>query len=395
MEPGEDLAQEEGAEAAGGRSTESGMHLKSFFAATVEAALAEGSRELGPEAMIVQSRRSPAEWRHLGEYEVVLAVSTPPAARTSRPAAANPVPAPGDPLARELAELRRQLDGMRRSLSRSAVSAPRWLAPSSQAAEIFSVLVAAEVELELAQQIAEAVAARLGPLPVDPEIARRAARVELESRFAVDASLGRPGADCRVVALAGPPGSGKTTSLVKLAAQWGLKARRPVMLVSADYHRIGAADQLRTFAAILGMAYESVESPAALAQVLRQHAGKELILIDTPGLAAAEMDQGHDLARFLAGRPECDTHLVLSASMKSADITRAVDRFAIFQPAKLLFTRLDETDSWGPILSEAARTHKPISFLATGQQIPEHLEPATQSRLTEQLLPAAEARAAA
>jgi flagellar biosynthesis protein FlhF len=394
VEP-EDLAPDENGEADGGRSTESGMHLKSFFAATVEAALAAGSRELGPEAMIVQSRRSPSEWRHLGEYEVVLAVTTPPAARASRPAAADAVPAPGDPLARELAELRRQLDGMRRSLSRSAVSAPRWLAPSSQAAEIFSVLVAAEVELELAQQVAEAVAARLGPLPVDPEMARRAARVELESRFSVDASLGRPGADCRVVALAGPPGAGKTTTLVKLAAHWGLKARRPVMLVSADYHRIGAADQLRTFAAILGMAYESVESPAALAQVLQQHAGKELILIDTPGLAAAEMDQGHDLARFLAARPECDTHLVLSASMKSADITRAVDRFAIFQPAKLLFTRLDETDSWGPILSEAARTHKPISFLAAGQQIPEHLEPATQSRLTEQLLPAAEARAAA
>ena len=396
MEPGGRQATEADAEAVDGRGAETGMHLKSFFAPTVETALAQGSRELGPEAMIVQSRRSPPEWRHLGECEVVLAVTAPPVARTvSRPAMGDPASAPGDPLTREMAELRRQLDGMRRSLSRSAVSAPRWLAPSSQAAEIFSALVAAEVELELAQQVAEAVAARLGPVAVDAEIARRAARLELESRFSVDASLGRTGADCRVVALAGPPGSGKTTTLVKLAAQWGLTARRPVMLVSADNHRIGAADQLRTFAGILGMAYESVESPAALAQVLRQHAGKELILIDTPGLAAAEMDQGHDLARFLAARPECDTHLVLSASMKSADITRAVDRFAIFQPAKLLFTRLDETDSWGPILSEAARTHKPISFLAAGQQIPEHLEPATLSRLTEQLLPPAEARAAA
>lgn len=380
----------------------SGMHLKSFFAATVEAALAEGSRELGPEALIVQSRRTPSEWRHLGECEVVLASAASPtaasptaapAALASRSAVADPALA--DPLARELAELRRQLDGMRRSLSRSAVSVPRWLAPSSQAAGIFSVLVAAEVELELAQEIAEAVAARLGPLAVDPEIARHTAQAEIESRFSVDATLGRPGADCRVVALAGPPGSGKTTTLVKLAARWGLQARRPVLLVSADPHRIAAADQLRTFAGILGMAYESVESPAALAQVLRQHAGKELILIDTAGLAAAEMDQAQDLARYLAGRPECDTHLVLSASMKSADITRAVDRFQIFRPAKLLFTRLDETESWGPILSEAARTGVPISFLATGQQIPEHLEPATQSRLTEQLFPAGESRAAA
>ncbi len=284
---------------------------------------------------------------------------------------------------------------MRRSLSRSAVAAPRWLAPSSTAVEIFSALVAAEVELELAQQIAEAVAARLGSAAADPAAARHAAEREIESRFSVDATLGRPGADCRVAALVGPPGSGKTTTLVKLAARWGLEARRPLLLVSADYHRIGAAEQLRSFAAILGMAYESVENPAALAQVLRQHGGKELILIDTPGLAAAEMDQGQDLARFLGGRADCDTHLVLSASMKSADITRAVDRFQVFQPAKLLFTRLDETESWGPILSEAARTRKPISYLATGQRIPEHLEAATEKRLTGQLFPAGESRAAA
>src|SRR5713101_4381029 len=78
MEPYEDRAPEEGDEAAARPGAETGMHLKSFFAATVEAALAEGSRELGPEAMIVQSRRSPAEWRHLGAHEVVLAVTTPP-----------------------------------------------------------------------------------------------------------------------------------------------------------------------------------------------------------------------------------------------------------------------------------------------------------------------------
>src|SRR5437660_1389715 len=94
---------------------EPGMHLKSFFAATIEAALAEGGRELGPEALIVQSRRTPAEWRHLGECEVVLAVAAAAPATASRAASGERSPGADDPLARELAELRRQLDGMRRS----------------------------------------------------------------------------------------------------------------------------------------------------------------------------------------------------------------------------------------------------------------------------------------
>jgi flagellar biosynthesis protein FlhF len=73
--------------------------------------------------------------------------------------------------------------------------------------------------------------------------------------------------------------------------------------------------------------------------------------------------------------------------MKSADITRAVDRFEVFRPAKLLFTRVDETQALGPVLNEAARTGKPVSFLASGQRIPEDLEPATKQRILERVLP--------
>ena len=358
------------------------MHVKSFFAATVEAALAEGSRELGPEALLVESRKAPPEAQHLGAYEVVLAVASRPPGTAPGAAAGSG----GAPFARELAELRRQMDAMQRTIAHAAVARPQWLAPSSATAALYTALVEREVDPSIAGQIAEAVAKRLGEGAGDTRRAFDLAACELASRLAVDATLGGKG-ERVVAALVGPPGAGKTTTLVKLAVAYGLAARRPAVLISADSHRIAAAEQLRAYAAILGVAFELAETPRALAQALELHRAKDLILIDTPGLAAGEMDQGMDLAAFLASRPQVDTHLVLSASMKSADLTRAVERFEPFRPAKLLFTRLDETATLGPVLNEVVRTGKPVSFLTTGQQVPEHLLPATAERIADLLLP--------
>jgi len=195
----------------------------------------------------------------------------------------------------------------------------------------------------------------------------------------------------------GPSGSGKTTTLVKLAVQYGLAGRRPVLLLSVDTFRIAAAAQLRSFAAILGVGLQVLENVGALAQAIQENRGKDLILIDTPGFGPADMEADCGLAQFLSSRSDIDTHLVLSSSMKAADVTRMVDRFEIFRPQRLLFTRLDETESLGPIFNEAARTGKPLSFFANGQRIPEDLEAVTWDRLVEGLLgtPASQAASVA
>jgi flagellar biosynthesis protein FlhF len=162
---------------------------------------------------------------------------------------------------------------------------------------------------------------------------------------------------------------------------YGLAGRRPPLLLSIDTYRVAAVEQLRAYAAILGVAFQVVETPAALAQAIEENRGKELILIDTPGLGFRDLDWGTALAHFLSTRQDIDTQLVLPGSMKPADLTRVVDAFEMFGPQRLIFTKIDETGSYGPLVNEAVRTGKPISFLATGQRIPEDLETASPARL--------------
>jgi len=382
------------------------MRIKSYFAAAVEDAMAQARQELGPEAMLVNSRKAPPEARHLGEYEVVFAAENAPGQAEGAAAQVQLQGGNADRLAIDVASLKNELEGMRRALVRSAFAPARWSGVSPTVSEAYAALAAQEVLPSLAREIVEAAEARVSAARTTvPRAAqseekaswRQALVEEVRSRFTVEPSLGRGESPPRVAALVGPSGSGKTTTLVKLAVQYGLASRRPVLLLSVDTFRIAAAAQLRSFAAILGVGLQVLETVGALAQAIEENRGKDLILIDTPGFGPADMEADCGLAHFLSSRSDIDTHLVLSSSMKAADVTRMVDRFEIFRPQRMLFTRLDETESLGPIFNEAARTGKPLSFFANGQRIPEDLEAVTWDRLVERLLgtPASQAASVA
>jgi flagellar biosynthesis protein FlhF len=314
------------------------MKLKSYFSSTVEAAMEMARKELGDEALLVNARPATPETRYLGAYEVVFGVV---------PAAPPPEPAPvlvSDDLRGELADLRRQIE-------RLMLSAGEPPAPS----------------VEPPPPVEEA------PPPIADQLAL----------LRTDSHLGKPGAARSVVAFVGPPGAGKTTTLIKLAARYGLAQRKRTQIVTADVNRIAAADQLRTLAAILGIPCEVADTPHALSQHLDAPVSRDLILIDTPGFAFREMDDAAELAETLVSRSEIDVHLVLPASMKPADMSRMLDSYAMFHPSKLIFTRLDETAAYESLVREAVDRNLAISFLCTGQKIPDDIEEASVDRLTD------------
>jgi len=353
------------------------MTLKSFFGTGIKAALDQARMEMGPEAMLVSSRPAPPEARHLGDYEVVVATTTDPPG----PVAPQRIERP-EPFANGIAQLERKLDQVAAAITRATLGEPAR-AGAPEISQACAALVRNEVDPDLVGEIAMSLrAVGSGASPAELELALRA---EVTGRLKVDPTLGRPDGRPRIVALAGPCASGKTTTLVKLAVRYGLGMHRPVHVISMDSYRVAACEQLRSYAAILGIGFQALETTGALAQALEEHSNKDLVLIDTPGFGPRDFDASQDLAQFLASRPEIDTHLVLTASMRSADLSRVVDRYEAFRPAKLLFAKLDETGTFGPILNLMVRTGKPVSFLASGQQIPEDLEPATEERVLDLL----------
>lgn len=371
------------------------MIIKSYFADSVEAAMAEASRQLGPDAMLLYSRESPPETRHLGRYEVVfsLAPEAPaPAvprdetgARKAPRASTREEPDQMEQLAVELAHLRRQIQRMQRQMIAAGLEDKAMEGCPPVVKDLLEELAEAGLPLEFREAVLARLRHEQAETAPDEASVWHALQQELARLLPwVSASgVGEPGRS--VIAFVGPPGAGKTLTLVKVAARFILKYRQPVQILSLDQHRVAAAEQLRTYAAILGAGFELVDPPLLLPKVLEQHRAKPLVLIDTPGLALKELPPANGLAEAIRACPQVEVHLTLTACMKTTDVERAVDGYRRFEPRKLVFTRMDETTTPATVLETAARTQWPLSFLGTGPWVPEDLLEATPQAITELL----------
>jgi flagellar biosynthesis protein FlhF len=188
----------------------------------------------------------------------------------------------------------------------------------------------------------------------------------------------------KIVAFVGPTGTGKTTTVAKLAAvaRQSNKQKR-VGVITLDNQRIGGIEQLRIYAQIIGIRFGSVADNKGLKYVLKKFKDVDLILVDTAGVSTRNEREITELRRSLKEIPALETHLVLSATTKEADLEELTEMFEAVPIGRLLFTKLDESISYGNILNQLFRMKIPMSYFANGREVPEDIEVASLDRLVD------------
>jgi flagellar biosynthesis protein FlhF len=179
-----------------------------------------------------------------------------------------------------------------------------------------------------------------------------------------------------IVALVGPTGVGKTTTLAKLAAHFSVRMRQRVAVLTIDSYRIAAIEQLRVYGKIMGLSVDVVERSEEMEEALRRHKDVDLVLIDTAGQSHRNRLRIQELKRFFDGFPVAK-HLVLSCHTREREMEEIVSRFKCLDLDRLIFTKLDEATTFGTMVNMYHLTDLPISYLTIGQKVPEDIREAT------------------
>ena len=207
----------------------------------------------------------------------------------------------------------------------------------------------------------------------DPRIFRERLHFEIRRLAACTGGIQLKPGICRVVAVCGATGVGKTTNIAKLAAHFSVKERMRVALLTTDTYRVAAVEQLRVYANIIGLAIRVAQDAKEVAQALEAFREHDLVLIDTAGGSQFNLEQIRELQGLLQAAKPHEIILALGAGAQHTDLHSVVHNFRILGPSSLMFTKLDETAHYGGLISLAAETGLPVSYLSVGQNVPDDL----------------------
>jgi len=366
----------------------------------MHAALAQVKEELGPEAVILNTKTSYQRgFLGFGKREVVeiLASNTvriadkPPQftrqreeyarhhVKSGADAAPTAVKAPSGEIMKELSSIKTQVE----LLTREYVQDPQY-PPALN--EHYQNLLEAGVTKLLAKQVVGAVHTELSKTDLDDDgMVREKLARELGKLVKLAGPIKCGGRKTRTIVMTGPTGVGKTTTIAKLAAHYSIKERRKVGLITADTYRIAAVEQLKVYADIIGVTLDVVLTPKELRQAVRRNSEKDIIFIDTAGRSQQNQTRLVELKNFIESAEPDENHLLINATTDKDEVFNIIDKFGCAKASSFIFSKVDECTNSGIIFNVLSNCDTPISYLTTGQDVPDDIEVASEQGLLDLL----------
>lgn len=280
--------------------------------------------------------------------------------------------------AKTVATLSREVRALQEALRRTVRDAGGARAPLLPPAlvEHYTDLVQASVAEEIAQNLVNRVRQTLSiEQQSDPQRVREELARFIAERLPVCGPITLAGSRApKIVALVGPTGVGKTTTIAKLAAEFAIRQHRRVGVITLDTGRIGAVESLRAYTRVMEVPLHLADLPSEFKEAVAKLADREVIFVDTPGCGMMDRAALDNLsAMFKAAEPD-EVHLVLSTTADVALLEATLSRFRILNADRVVFTKLDEAIGFGAILSSLERAEARLSYVTTGQRITNDLE---------------------
>jgi len=360
------------------------VKIKHYTAETLQEAMLKVKSDLGRDAVILHTRRFKQGGifgffgKDLFEVTATLEAKVPPVGTAPKRETASELPN------NRVSALEAEMSQLRQAVE--AVLVTKQVPKEQINSKMKALLLRNDVDPLVADKLLKDVLQQVPGGADTPE-----ARICLEQRLyqclsrteGIKLTGGKP----KNVALLGPTGVGKTTTIAKLAANFTLIEEKRVALITADTYRIAAVEQLKTYGEIIGVPVEVVFTREELTDALARHADKDLILIDTAGSSPRNDKQVQELECLLAQLPDLEKHLVISATTKPRDAMDIVKRFAPREGAyKLIVTKVDESDTLGAIVNIMYSSQAVLSYITKGQSVPDDIELADAQKLAALIL---------